>query len=364
VHALFFSTGDHVLTDVLGDQINGVAVVHKILQSPYLDPTQRPSYLEATKRVLVDLKVTSAQAYRRLIEEVGLPLPSFATSFGTVNGANGSSKKASSGGPHSAFTAQNSNYGGYNSDMVNSEPSLASVIASTQALQLQGPTLVNGVGPSHNGLSQGGPSLSNGLPQLHVNSYGQNIPPGQQLSTSTFSPSSDPFNPFSIRSPELASSHSIHNQYSRRGINLPSTTPPSQGQNLPLQGMFGAGGGGGPTSSQTLAQTSNGMMNMSMDQQVRSSFSMAPSQIHPQVRWFVLCSAWQCTYMEHVRVSCTRRTCIKCSNNNTTRRKMGAASTFEVCLTFMQCAFFALPFGNRVLNVYPRKASHTNPSAV
>ncbi|KAF9519917.1 hypothetical protein BS47DRAFT_1370625 [Hydnum rufescens UP504] len=284
VQALFFSTGDHVLTDVLGDQINGVAVVHKILQSPYLDPAQRPTYLEATKRVLVDLKVTSAQAYRRLIEEVGLPLPSFATSFGTVNGATGSSKKASSGGPHSAFTAQNSNYGGYNSDMVNSEPSLASVIASAQALQLQGPTLVNGVGPSHNGLSQGGPSLSNGLPQLHVNpSYGQNIPPGQQLPTSTFSPSSDPFNPFSIRSPELASSHSIHNQYSRRGINLPSTTPPSQGQNLPLQGMFGAGGGGGPTSSQTLAQTSNGMMNMSMDQQVRSSFSMAPSQIHPQL---------------------------------------------------------------------------------
>ena len=55
VDSLFFSPGDHVLTDVLGDQVNGVSVVHKILTSQYIDTTKRQRYLEATKRVLIEL---------------------------------------------------------------------------------------------------------------------------------------------------------------------------------------------------------------------------------------------------------------------------------------------------------------------
>jgi len=34
-------------------------------------------YIEATKRVLIELKVIATQAHRRLIEEVGLPVPNF-----------------------------------------------------------------------------------------------------------------------------------------------------------------------------------------------------------------------------------------------------------------------------------------------
>src|SRR5258706_2745943 len=55
VRALFNSPGDHVLADVLGDQVNGVAVVHKILGSQFIDPAEKPQYLEATKRVLIEL---------------------------------------------------------------------------------------------------------------------------------------------------------------------------------------------------------------------------------------------------------------------------------------------------------------------
>ncbi|KAL0071550.1 hypothetical protein AAF712_001407 [Marasmius tenuissimus] len=84
VEALFQSPGDHVLTDVLGDQVNGVAVVHKILTSPFLDPIQKPQYVEATKRVLIELKVIATQAYRRLIEEVGLPIPNFQPTYNNV----------------------------------------------------------------------------------------------------------------------------------------------------------------------------------------------------------------------------------------------------------------------------------------
>lgn len=81
VDALFNSPNDHVLTDVLGDQVNGVAVVHKVLTSPFVDPQTRPTYVEATKRVLIELKVIATQAYRRLIEEVGLPVPNLQPTY-------------------------------------------------------------------------------------------------------------------------------------------------------------------------------------------------------------------------------------------------------------------------------------------
>ena len=81
VEALFSSPNDHVLTDVLGDQVNGVAVVHKVLTSPFVEPEQRPVYVEATKRVLIELKVIATQAYRRLIEEVGLPVPNLQPTY-------------------------------------------------------------------------------------------------------------------------------------------------------------------------------------------------------------------------------------------------------------------------------------------
>jgi protein JSN1 len=81
VDALFCSPADHVLTDVLGDQVNGVAVIHKILTSSFIEPIDRPVCIEATKRVLIELKVIATQAYRRLIEEVGLPVPNFQPSY-------------------------------------------------------------------------------------------------------------------------------------------------------------------------------------------------------------------------------------------------------------------------------------------
>ncbi|PFH46355.1 hypothetical protein AMATHDRAFT_70076 [Amanita thiersii Skay4041] len=81
VDALFSSPGDHVLTDVLGDQVNGVAVVHKILTSAFLDQREKQNYIEATKRVLIELKVIATQAYRRLIEEVGLPVPNYQPAY-------------------------------------------------------------------------------------------------------------------------------------------------------------------------------------------------------------------------------------------------------------------------------------------
>ncbi|KAG2355236.1 hypothetical protein BDR07DRAFT_1493431 [Suillus spraguei] len=88
VQALFSSPGDHVLTDVLGDQVNSVTVVHKILISPFIDPIDKPTYIEATKWVLIELKVIATQAYCRLIEEVGLPILNYQPTY-TTNGPPG-----------------------------------------------------------------------------------------------------------------------------------------------------------------------------------------------------------------------------------------------------------------------------------
>ncbi|KAG0694141.1 hypothetical protein DFH29DRAFT_1035258 [Suillus ampliporus] len=63
VQVLFSSPGDHVLTDVLGDQVHSVAVVHKILTSPLIDAINKPIYIEAT--------------------EVGLPIPNYQPTYAT-----------------------------------------------------------------------------------------------------------------------------------------------------------------------------------------------------------------------------------------------------------------------------------------
>lgn len=180
VEALFSSPGDHVLTDVLGDQVNGVAVVHKILTSPFVDPVKRPSYIEATKRVLIELKVIATQAYRRLIEEVGLPVPNLQPTY-TTNAppSNGKNK----------YTAQ-SNFGmpGLPAGYPSSDQGLASMMAALQ---------------------MGGQNAASAPPRLQIDpAYGQGSVGGRGRSpnpASTFSPSTDPFNPFAMRSPDMSS---------------------------------------------------------------------------------------------------------------------------------------------------------------
>ncbi|GJJ12180.1 hypothetical protein Clacol_006421 [Clathrus columnatus] len=187
VQSLFNSPNDHVLTDVLGDQVNGVAVIHKVLTSVFIDPADKPSFLEATKRVLIELKVIATQAYRRLIEEVGLPIPSFQPQYST--NIPQPKQKATNTGVLSPTSPYNLSLAtGFNTA---DPPSLASMMA---ALQLQSPSGV--MSPV---VSQNGP------PQLQIN---PNYQTGNRMrsaapSSGAFSPTSDPFNPFALRSPEF-----------------------------------------------------------------------------------------------------------------------------------------------------------------
>jgi len=197
VDALFSSPGDHVLTDVLGDQVNGVAVVHKILTSPYIDALAKPEYMEATKRVLIELKVIATQAYRRLIEEVGLPVPNFQPTYANNPPSGGKIK------------ANPSTFGmpGLPSGYPSNDQGLASMMAALQ---------MGGQNP------QAGPTQS-----LHIDpAYTTPAPPRRNVNAgATFSPSSDPFNPFALRSPETNSARSSV----RRGIGM----SPSNGSITP-----------------------------------------------------------------------------------------------------------------------------------
>ncbi|KAF9533353.1 hypothetical protein CPB83DRAFT_831889 [Crepidotus variabilis] len=179
VDALFNSPADHVLTDVLGDQVNGVAVVHKILTSPFIDPNAKPIYVEATKRVLIELKVIATQAYRRLIEEVGLPVPNFQPTYNNTLPPTGKVTKNSS---------QNFGVPGLPSGYPSNDQSFASMMAALQ---------MGGQNP------QAGPPV----PQVQESVYNPSIPPPRRAPptpSGTFSPTSDPFNPFA-RTPENGS---------------------------------------------------------------------------------------------------------------------------------------------------------------
>ncbi|KAI9508840.1 hypothetical protein F5148DRAFT_839232 [Russula earlei] len=184
VEALFSSPNDHVLTDVLGDQVNGVNVVHKVLTSPFVDPAKRPAYIEATKRVLIELKVIATQAYRRLIEEVGLPTPTFQPNY-----PNGSTTP----GAKTKFSGSSTSYGvpGLSSGYSAHDQNLASMMAALQ---------MGGQNP------QSGPPQP---PPLSIDPTfgGQSAPQRSRSSNavSTFSPATDHFNPFAVRTPETNS---------------------------------------------------------------------------------------------------------------------------------------------------------------
>lgn len=208
VQSLFNSPNDHVLTDVLGDQVNGVAVIHKVLTSIFIDPVEKPAFLEATKRVLIELKVIATQAYRRLIEEVGLPIPSFQSQYST-NIPQPKPKSMTSPTALSPTSPYNLSTGFNTAD-----PSLASMMA---ALQLQSPGGVMS------------PVIPQPPPQLQIN---PNYQAGNRLrsagpSTAAFSPTSDPFNPFSAgRSPEFTGSPLPGTRTtSRRSAVTPTTMP-------------------------------------------------------------------------------------------------------------------------------------------
>lgn len=69
---LFFSENNGMLEAILKDQALGAGVIFKILTVPYGDEKLRLSLIPNVRNVLSRLKVSPAQGYKRLMDEVGL----------------------------------------------------------------------------------------------------------------------------------------------------------------------------------------------------------------------------------------------------------------------------------------------------
>ena len=72
LQALFFSEEDKTLEDILSDQVSGATLIFKVLTTPCFDDSQRNDVLQKVRNVLLRLKVSGSQSYKRLMDEVGL----------------------------------------------------------------------------------------------------------------------------------------------------------------------------------------------------------------------------------------------------------------------------------------------------
>ena len=72
LRALFFSENDKTLEDILSDQVSGATLIFKVLTTPVFDDNQRNDVIQTVRNVLLRLKVTPSQGYKRLMDEVGL----------------------------------------------------------------------------------------------------------------------------------------------------------------------------------------------------------------------------------------------------------------------------------------------------
>ncbi|PYH84875.1 hypothetical protein BO82DRAFT_212035 [Aspergillus uvarum CBS 121591] len=70
--ALFFSPGDEVLERILSDQTSGATLIFKVLTTPFFDESMRAEVVKNVSKVLIKLKATPSQGYKRLMDEVGL----------------------------------------------------------------------------------------------------------------------------------------------------------------------------------------------------------------------------------------------------------------------------------------------------
>ncbi|KAL8731437.1 MAG: hypothetical protein Q9166_003412 [cf. Caloplaca sp. 2 TL-2023] len=70
--ALFFSENDQTLEDILSDQTCGATLIFKVLTTPFLEDNLRADIVQNVRNVLGRLNITSLQAYKRLMDEVGL----------------------------------------------------------------------------------------------------------------------------------------------------------------------------------------------------------------------------------------------------------------------------------------------------
>ena len=72
LQALFFSEQNKTLEDILSDQASGATLIYKVLTTPSFDEGQRNEVMQNVRNVLLRLKASASQGYKRLMDEVGV----------------------------------------------------------------------------------------------------------------------------------------------------------------------------------------------------------------------------------------------------------------------------------------------------
>ena len=144
LNAIFKSPGDQVLHEILQDQVHGSHSITKIVCSDIVEPRRKAELVQACKRVLEGMKNTNGFAYRKLLEECGLPVPAtVAPAVQTGNTRFGG--RGSPGGRGGFGNNQRYNGGpGYNAHLGNGMYNSAGVIPPSPILS--GPPMM-GVPP-------------------------------------------------------------------------------------------------------------------------------------------------------------------------------------------------------------------------
>jgi protein JSN1 len=126
LQALFFD--EQTLTDIISDQACGATLIFKVLTTPFLDESIRPECLENVRNVLLRIKATPSQGYKRLMDEVGLSTRGAQSSHESRS----NSKSRHPNGHHGNLDAQNG-YGhlGYGHQM---DPNMAPNLQRTVSI--------------------------------------------------------------------------------------------------------------------------------------------------------------------------------------------------------------------------------------
>ena len=72
LQALFFTEDNKTLEEILSDQASGATLIYKVLTTPSYDDSQRNDVIQNVRNVLLRLKTSASQGYKRLMDEVGL----------------------------------------------------------------------------------------------------------------------------------------------------------------------------------------------------------------------------------------------------------------------------------------------------
>ncbi|KGB75087.2 pumilio domain-containing protein c [Cryptococcus deuterogattii R265] len=228
VQAIFTSTNDQTLIEILSDANNGNQIIGKIIAVNTIAEDLKKQMVEAVRRVLPNIKASTTPPYRMLLEAVGLPVPA-----GYVN----DSPFGRNPNPHWQPNRQQ----------------------QQQQPQQQQPQFGQTYYPYHQSVNDAGYQAVNGLDNLSPLLIPQTMPLGQMRGNpqtgksprtptarqgrlspgSMMSPASDPFNPFASPSVDL--------QYpSQGGLRMGSTLsqPPVTFEQQPAVGGLGMGGQG------------------------------------------------------------------------------------------------------------------------